>query len=169
MEQAKLFSPQNRVGKYSGHMRANTYSKLILGMYNKRRCVLGVHRFYAVGLRALNLTFWLGAHQMQYGNSPQPTGCLFMNPQVIICQPTSDCGGDILYWDVTFERVRQSARPWDGDGRRDAPLCSHLNLFKWALIVFSATNRANQSEKWGGERLACGARRLSLVKPEALK
>lgn len=66
-------------------------------MYNKRRCVLAVHWFYAVALQALNLTFWLGAHQIRYYNSPQPTGYLFMNPRVIICQPTSDAGGDVLY------------------------------------------------------------------------
>lgn len=123
MEQAKMFSLHNRMGKYSGHMHANTYSKLILGMYNKRRCVLGVHRFYAAGLRALNLTFWLGAHQMRYGNSPQPTGCLFMNPRVIICQPTSDSGGDVLYWDVTFERETiSSSLRWRRERRRTSAL-----------------------------------------------
>lgn len=65
---------------------------------------------YATSLRALNLTFWLGVHQMQYGNSPRSTGCLFINPQVIICQHTSDIWGDVLYRDAAFSQ-RQSARP----------------------------------------------------------
>lgn len=73
---------------------------------------------YAASLEALNLTFWLGAHQTRYGNSPRPTGCLFMNPQVIICQHTSDTGADALYWVAAFRRGQSAPSLRCAAGRR---------------------------------------------------
>lgn len=43
--------------------------------------------------------------------------CLFMIPQVIICQHTSDTRGDVLYVDAAFSQT-QSACPCERDGRR---------------------------------------------------
>lgn len=42
--------------------------------------------------------------------SPDALACLFMNPQVIICQHVSDIQGDVLCRDAAFS-LRQSARP----------------------------------------------------------
>ena len=125
-------------------------SELILRMYDKWHCVLGVLYCSLYMQRAPSLTFCLGAHQMQCAYSPRSTGCLFMNPSVIICQHTSDIQGDDLYGDAAFSQ-RQSARPWDGDGGRQSSSLSPQPFFKWAFIVLLRTNRCNHWRKQGAK------------------